>query len=171
MVHRLRGMAGRPFVAFLAWAGRLWEGGLCGSWGCAQLMDQDGSGKHHFEPVTHHPSLLWDVLFPEFSYVGHNRTSENISNRFNSCGFFSASPLLLGLCCVSFSGSSDSSFISWATKGSHCMAVMLLPVIPLLRLCQAAWWPWGAGVRLPPPGEPLWLRLGHVAVWGDINCC
>lgn len=69
---------------------------------------------------------MWDVLFPKFSYVGHDRTSENISNRFNSCGFFSASPLLLGLCCVSFSGGSDSSFISWGTKRSDCLAVMLL---------------------------------------------
>lgn len=152
----------------LGWAGRLWEGWAVGAAG--------GLGRLRGAPLwTSYTTTLpwvWDVLFPKFSYVGHDRTSENISNRFNSCGFFSASPLLLGLCCVSFSGGSDSSFISWATKRSDCLAVMLLLVIPLLRLVPGSL----VTIRrrcpsLPPPWDPLWLRLRHVAVWGDINCC
>lgn len=44
MGHRLRGKAGTPFVGFLAWAGRLWEGWAVGAAG-GSLGAADGSGR------------------------------------------------------------------------------------------------------------------------------
>lgn len=146
MGHRLRGDHSWP-----AWAGGLREGWQWGQPGdMSRWCIRKAQGSTTVSQSHRHPSS--GVLLPELSCVGHNGTSENISNRFNSCGFFSASPLLLALCCVlSFLGGSDSSFISWGTKLSHCMAVMLLLVIPLPRLCQESWCPSDAGVSLPPP--------------------
>lgn len=48
-----------------------WET-ICGisGLGCVQLMDQDGSGKHHFEPVTHHPSLAVRCALPKVFLSG-----------------------------------------------------------------------------------------------------
>lgn len=172
MVHRHRGKAERPFTAWLAWAGRLLQGQLVAAWRCAQLMHGEE------EPLwtSHTTALPWvrDVLLPKFSYVGHNRTSENISNRFNSCGFFSASPPLLGLCCVRFFRRRWFQFhyIGNQMLTLHCrdaiacntLAEDPLPesLVTITRRCPS----------LPAARcDPLRLRFRHVAVWGDINCC
>lgn len=54
------GLGDHLCVVFLAWAvlGWLWEGWAVGAaWGRVQLMDQEGSGKHHSEPVPPPPFL------------------------------------------------------------------------------------------------------------------
>lgn len=162
-------------ISGLAWAGRLWEGWAVGAAG-GSLGAADGSGRLREAPPWTSPTttLPWvrDVLFPKLSYVGHNRTSVNISNRFNSCGFFSASPLLFGLRCVSFFQEAAIPFsfrgepkappgCEAAARGSLAEAGARNSLVTIRRRCPS----------VPPPWDPLCLRGRHVAAWGDINCC
>lgn len=94
-----------PLVAALGWL-------VAAQW-CAQT--HRGQLKEALRwAITPLPLLeLWDVLCPKPSYVGHNRTSGNNSNRLNSCGFSS----VLLPCCFScavgaFLGGRDSEPVS-----------------------------------------------------------
>lgn len=177
MGHKLRGKAGTPSVGFLAWPGLagcgrggLW-GQLVAAWGL--LMDQEGSGKHHPEPVPPPPFLGCGMCsfqsFPMWVTTGQVRI-------FPIDSILVGFSVLLPCClvCVVWAFFRRQRFhFHFVGNQRHRLAVKLLLVVPWLRLVPGtAWWPSGAGVPLsPPPWDPLCLPGRHVAAWGDINCC
>lgn len=115
----------RPFVACLGWQA---VGAVVAAWGHVQLMDQEGSGKHHFEPVTPPPFLGREMCscqsFPMWVITGQVRIFLIDSIL---VGFSVLLPCCWGCVVRDFLGGGDSSFISWGARRSRCMAVMLWP--------------------------------------------